>query len=308
MAIAYPMSSRDKIFAAKLEDAVGVFETLSAADAGFRASDVDLRLIAENIKREDESTGGLIAGVRPGVTTELDFSLMLTGAATTPAWSQVFLPACSMPYISSRTFTLTNDPDRKRTITAAHYISGTVLVARGMMGTFSIDVSAGRPAVAKFKFVGAYEAEPDNETKPTGVVDTTTIPPIFGGEDALTLDGRADFVVDSVSIDLGAVVNLREDGNCSGGYRCGWIDVCRPTITIVPEARDYDDQRWPYYQQAGTPVEMSLLIGNTTNNKILIQSSSLNLSAFPSLGDRGGRLTQSLVFDVMDNDLQISFL
>jgi hypothetical protein len=310
MAVGTPLLARQRRFVAKLESAYGTYETLAAADGGWRATGVSLQIIADTIKREREQGHGLGTGVQAGASTSLDFSMMLTGSATAPVWAAVFLPSCCMK-LTTRTYAMVETPADWKTISAAHYRAGRIVRARGLMGTWSLKLVAGQPAVMTFKYLGGQVPVATKPTEDvallTGVTDDIVIPPIWNGATALSLAGGTDFPCSEITIEQGGEVVLREDANATGGYLSGWVANHLPTVTIEPEATAYSVKDWGDIQLDGAKTVLAAKVGLTANNIITIGSSSLGVSKFPTDGERGGRLTDQLVFDILDNDLTILF-
>src|SRR5688572_14859299 len=122
MALQIPLLARKRVLAFELEAAYGTLGTLTAADAGFRCFERNMRVVSDTLRRERQGGLGSSAGVAEAKHTELTMTTHMSGHSTVPAWAQLF-QACGMS-LTTRTYAATSDQSVWKSISAGHYVDG----------------------------------------------------------------------------------------------------------------------------------------------------------------------------------------
>lgn len=230
---------RVRVLAAKIESTSGTAETLSASDAAFNAFDVDIQPDIEFHERQSQGSMSHLPGTLGGRGGTLTFKTELfgDGAAGTPGWASTLLPACGFVE-STGTFSPTSEApgSNVKTLTMAVYENGLRKMLRGSAGSFKMNLVAGRSVMIEWTFRGAYQAVTD-----TAIPAPTypTISPLRFANSTLTVGGSATGTMESVVIDIGGQVVLREDATASdsSGYAAAIVSNRRVTGTMNPESR-----------------------------------------------------------------------
>src|SRR5688572_1779944 len=230
MATEVAIPARVRALAIQLEAVYGTPETLTAADAGLRVFDRNMRLVSDTLRRERQGGLGSEDGVAEAKHMELTYTTQIHGHSTVPAWAQAF-QACGM-VLTSRTYAASSDPTLWQSLSAGHWVGGRKKLGRGFMGNWVARLVNGRVGMIDWNFMGGYISDPVAEAMLSGMTyETAAVRPlIWEGAGSITLDGDADFKVANLTLDFGNEVSLREDPNSDGGYIGGWIGNRLPTI------------------------------------------------------------------------------
>lgn len=102
----------------------------------------------------------------------------------------------------------------------------------GCMGNVTFSGSVGEPMFAQWEFMGKLTAAPTDDTLQS-VTHESGKPSAFQGV-GLTVDSET-FVFNSLTLNMGNQVTMREDANDATGYAHALIVSRRPEITIDPE-------------------------------------------------------------------------
>lgn len=228
-----PLLDKKSVLAAKIETTPGTAESLAAANATMNVFNKRIIDQTEFIERMGQGAFGRIVGSHGARIGQATFETDLTPSTTThPAWALAFLPACGL-VASTDTYTpRTEAPGSNvKTLTIGLYTDGLYEQLHGCMGTFSIQFEAGRVPRIQWTFTGVY-------TKPSDVaiLDPTyeTTNPIRFVSSALAI-GSYTPKIQSMSLDIGNQVVLREDSRSTTGFSYAVVTDRRPTLTLNPE-------------------------------------------------------------------------
>jgi hypothetical protein len=226
---------RKRILAAKQETTSGTIETLTAAEAAFNAYDV---MFQQNISLEErEGQGGfgylssVIGGYIGTATFKVDLSWDDTGI---PSWASVFLPACG--YVGSSLYEPETSPpgtNGVKTITLACFMDGQRKALRGACGNVVFTFPTGRMATAEFTFTGIW-------VPPTDVALPAPTYPVAKPLRAASMTTTYDSITlcnESMTIDLGNEVVMRECATDVSGFHAAIITNRNPKITCNPESK-----------------------------------------------------------------------
>jgi hypothetical protein len=227
---------RKRILAAKQETTAGTIETLTAAEAAFNAYDVVFQQGISLEEREGQGGFGYLSSVVGGYTGTATFKVDLSWDDTgIPSWASVFLPACGYVDSSSLFEPVTAPPGQEgvKTLTIACFMDGVRKAIRGACGNVVFTFPTGRMATAEFTFTGIWVAPTDvalpaptyPAAKPMRASSMTTT------YDSITLCNE------SMSVDLGNEVVLRECATDASGFHAAIITNRNPKITCNPESK-----------------------------------------------------------------------
>lgn len=287
------------VLAVKTEAVSGTIETMTNADAGFKAYDVSMSFPTEFVARPRIAGLGNDTGIPAAYRTSLEFMTYLQGKGATgvPAHATTLFTACGMS-LSSTTYSTTDTQSDWKTVSAAHYIDGRRMLARGLMGSWRMTFQAGRPVPINWSYLGAYQATPADQSILTGMSYDNVTTPRWEGANSFTLGGSTAFKASQVEVDLGNQLVHREDPNGLGGYCGGWIANRLPRVTMDPEATLFATKNWFTDHATPTEVDLVLVVNGGSMNTITVTCNDLQLDATPDQTERDGRLVDSLGFEV----------
>jgi hypothetical protein len=274
--------------AGKIETTNGTAIALAAADADMWVIDPVMRMEAEHIPRLAGASStprkGSI-GARGGICM---FTLEAEGkgAAGSPEWANLLLPACGF-YDDANTWKLvTAVPSTAgnvpRTITLAKFTDGRKMILSGCMGNAVFRFVHGRPLMIDFTFRGKYESMTDvallAATLPTQFAPAVT-------NTTFTIGGVA-LRTGEVTIDLGNNVIMRPDigsGAGTSGFAYATISGRDIRVRLDQEAALVATRDDYGILLAGTQQAMVLNVGGATWNEL---DFSLPKIQFATLEDR----------------------
>lgn len=227
-----PLLRRVRTLAAAIETTPGTAETLDAADGAFNVYNAIIQPSIDTETREGQGGFGYLNGVPGGRMGTATFRTDLHVGASQPNWASIFLPACG--WVGTSIYTPRSEAlgTNVKSLTLGLYENGLLKQLRGAVGTFQIVLPTGRMGYIDWTFTGVWD----------GVTDTAIIEPVYpttlplraaGG--TVTYGGVAQ-KVESVTIDAGNSVIMREDPNVDEGYISGLVTNRLPIITANPEA------------------------------------------------------------------------
>lgn len=235
-----PLLKRKRVFAAKVETTPGTAETLTNAEASYNAYDLVIQPSVEVEQREGQGAFNYLQGV-PGArmgTATFRTDLGWDGTSTMPTWASVLLPACGWVETSQVYNPTTESPGTNvKTLTIASYQAGNGSAGKrrlltGAVGTFTINLPAGRMGFIEWEFTGVW----GGETAAAVLAPTyPTASPIRFASATATFDS-VDLTVENISFAAGNQVVMREDGSTASGYISGIITNREPRITCNPES------------------------------------------------------------------------
>jgi len=227
---------RKRVLAAKIETTAGTAEALTTSEASFNCYDIGIQTETELESREGQGSFGMRSSV-PGnykgrVTFKHDASW--DGTSTEPSWADTFLPACGWVK-SGQVFTpRTEAPGTNvKTLTIAVYIDGMRKLLKGCVGTFKLNCPTGKAAFFEFDFIGVWTTPTD-----TSILAPTypTASPLRFASSTTTWNSVA-LPVESIVLDAGNTMILREDPSDVSGFLAGLITNRVVRITGNPESK-----------------------------------------------------------------------
>jgi hypothetical protein len=308
-----PLLRKKKNFAFKLETTTGTAEALTAAEGAANTFNQEINFVIPAGPRDGQGNLSPIAQI-PGARSAnviVEAEMVGSGASgSDPAWIAL-LKASGM---ALNTGVLTPKTNATDTLTCGLYQNGRFKSAAGCMFNPVITLTNGQKGKVVFTGLGVPQ-QPSDVSIITPTYKTTKPPRV--GATTFTIGGTA-YRVDSIEIDLGNVVILREDisgvdsGSDATGYRAAYITDRAPRIRISPEAMVFTTKDWYDFHRSGTTAALSCVIGVDANNTFTIAAPAMQLLNPPQDGDRNGMLVDTLEFqlnrsaDLGDDELTIT--
>lgn len=255
-----PLLKKIRTLAAKVETTIGTAESLTGAEGVFNAYNVMIQATIPVEERESQGNFGRIGGVPGARTGVATFRTDLGYDGTTvPNWATVLLPACGWVNATG-TFTPRSEApgSNVKTLTIGCFMNGVYKKISGAVGTFNMVFPSGRRAYIDWTFTGILNAPTDTAMiSPTYPTDT----PLRAGSMTTTYDSVA-FCFESLSIDAGNQVVMRECSTNVSGYASGIITDRYPKITANPESVLVATQDRFGQWLAGSEASLSIAIGS----------------------------------------------
>ena len=230
-----PLLKRRRVLAAKVETTIGTPIALAGADGAFNAYDVIIQPSITIERREAQGSFNRLAGVPGAQMGRATFKTDLgwDGTATVPTWASVFLPACGFVNATGVFTPRSEGPGSNvKTLTIGCYLDGKFKSIAGAMGTFKINLPAGRMAFIEWDFSGVWQEPSDVALIAPTYPDA--LPIRFA--DATVQYDAVDLVVENVTVDAGNNVIMRESAGTLAGYISALVTDREPKITANPEA------------------------------------------------------------------------
>lgn len=298
MAKVYPMLTRKRVMAAKVEATCGTPVSLTAAEAVFNCVDPKINQTIEMAEREGQGSFSPIASVIGGHTGQMTFSIECYGGAALPPWASVLLPACGFA-VSTLVLTPSSTPPTGGgtgpiTITLGFFEDGVFKSLAGAMGNVKFTLTAGKIVRADFDYKGVWQAPVDAAIlAPTY---PTTLPLRFAKATTGCLLATAMVQLAELTIDMGNTVILREDPSAAvgSGHLAAVIVGRRVNGTMNPEARLVADVDYYGKFLASTEQALSVTMG-ATNNGLAISIPKLQITNIQGL-DRNGIMANDITW------------
>jgi len=303
------------LIAAALDPVVGevyVGEALTGvatidSSMAFVATDVKIKPVIEMVDRKPINNGFSTAQSVPGKKyVECTFTVELAGsgiAGTAPKWADL-LEACGCVKEALADGILYKTGFSEKTATIYVWMDGILVKLISGAGNVKINTPVGDVGKVEFSFKGLY-ATPEDVTHPTNV-PTDILPPVVTSA-GLTVGGYAP-VAQSVSLDFGNDVKLRDNINSPDGYSFAYISDRNPTGSIDPDAftrAEYDI--WTKLE-AGSTESLEMTIGDVPGNKVQILCPAIQYTG-AEFGERDGLRTMPINFECTgENQIQIKFM
>jgi hypothetical protein len=296
--------SQVSLVALKAESTLGTFNAPLVADAAARwyRSGGGSALRVTRDYEEREALGGFSTDSNVPNTGRSAFSAFMhlhgKGSSGLPVHS--FIWQALGFGVSSQTYTTTTDVTAWRGLSAAEYRNGRFVSARGLMGTGTIDMTAGKPFTLNVDLQGGERLASDTPYADAAILAPTyeaVSPPLWQGATSSQLGG-SDLRVATARLDIGNSVTFIEDANAAGGILCGYIGGRRPTLTLDPLARLRATIDFYAAYRAQTEYTYVAVANGGTNNTITITCNRCVLTNNPEEGDREGKLVDNLNFRV----------
>lgn len=228
-----PLLKRLRVMAAKTESVIGTPEALTSAEGQYNAYEVMIQPTIEVEEREGQGSFDYLPGVpgaREGTAT---FKTDCYIGASQPHWASVLFPACGW-VASSGVYTPRSEAPgtNVKTLTLAVYENGLKKSLAGATGTFKLMCPSGKMAYIEWEFKGVWQA----------VVDAAILAPTYPTDKPLrfanatcTYNSEA-LQCESVTIDAGNEMVMREDPSVAAGFVSSLITNRYPKITANPES------------------------------------------------------------------------
>jgi len=290
---------RKRVLAAKIETTPGTAEALTAAEASYNCYEIAIQHEIETEAREGQASFGMRASTPGGFKGKVTFKhdASWDGTATEPSWADTFLPACGWVK-SGQVFTpRTEAPGANvKTITIAVYIDGKRKTLRGCVGTFKANCMSGKTVVFEFEFIGIWDSPTDVAIlAPTY---PTASPLRFAS--SVTTWNSVDLAVESMVLDSGNSMLLREDSSDISGFKAGLISNRVVKITGNPEAKLVSVQdRYGKYLDLSEHA-LTFDIDGPTNSKITIAAPKAQIVAI-SEADRENMVVDEIEWQANRN-------
>lgn len=209
---------------------------------------LDVKAGREQIERNyKRSTLGTIESSNGKKWVEINFTTPLYGSGSYLPQTIAILEACgySASYdagevtVNPISTSLTNFLSPAKTATVVVYKDGIKHQASGCVGTFKINMEAGKPATLEVSMkgcqssaVGAFQSTASN---PTPTLNTSTKPPLVA-QAGLMIGSYSPVGVTKIGIDAGVDVQQIDDVNAIAGVGGFIVADRKPTGTIDPIA------------------------------------------------------------------------
>lgn len=304
---------RRSVFAAKVETTAGTAETLTASEGVFNAMDV---LIQPTIEMESrDGQGGFnklpgTPGIRSGTAT---FSTELSyDGENIPTWASVLLPACGWVNTAGVFAPVSRGPGAgstlPKTITIGAFVDGVFRVLSGCMGTFVIELPTGRAGKINWTFNGKWTANPTDVSLISPTYPTAS--PLRFANGGIEWD-EVGLCVESVSVDAGNEVILRECASDITGILTALVTDRTPVITAAPEAVlvATQNRHLQWLDMQTEPLE--IVVPSVGNSSITIDAPAAQIQNIQQ-GERNGLVTDDITWMATkgatpDTELTITF-
>jgi len=288
-----PLLRKKAVFAAAIETTAGTAESLDAGDGVFNAYNFDIQLGQTVEEREGQGAFNRLQGV-PGAamgTATMTTDLGWDGTTTMPSWAAILLPALGFVETSQVFNPVTAAPGTGgvKTLTIGKYTDGKRRQIHGAMGTAQMILPSARMARMECNFTGCWNAETD-----TAIIAPTypTAFPLKFSSATITFNSVA-VKVESVTIDFGNVVILREDPSTASGYSTALVTDRNPRITLNPEANLVATLSTSGLLSAGTQAAFQVVLDGPTDSTLTIDAPKCQVMTSQE-GDRNGMLIEDI--------------
>ncbi len=274
--------------------------------SAFVASEVKVKPVVEMVEREIVNNSlSTPAGVPGKKYVEATITVELAGsgtAGTPPAWA-VLLEACGCEKENNTDYVAYRLGSSEKTATIYVWLDGALVKLVSGMGNAKINLTAGDIGKIEFTFKGLY-LTPEDVSRPTNVPNAP-LPPIVKSA-GLSLGGYAP-VAQSVSLDFGNDVKLRENLNAPDGYSFAYIAGRNPTGSIDPDAFSRSAHDVWAKLESGSTEPLELTVGDVAGNKVKISCPAIQYTSI-EYGERDGLLTMPVNFKCTGSpEIEIAF-
>lgn len=301
------ISVRERAIFVEVESVAGVAETLVGADVVqvFNLSVnpienvrlIDREIIRASLNPEQSTYGGALLGFQ--------FDVELKGSGTidvAPRWGDL-MRACSMDETIVGATSVTYNPistlASQETTTIGYKEGGNYRIAKGCMGTFSLNLTAGQNPTITFNMVGRISSE-SVAAAPTPSFESTVPVPFLGA--TFSIGGFAA-PIESLTLDVQNTVATGVNPNNADGFATLPSITARNTQgTVNPEAELISAKDYVGLLRAGTTQAIQTgVIGSTPGNRYAL---AIPLAYFREIspGDREELLTWEIGFGARDTD------
>jgi len=284
-----PILTRRRVIAAKIEAVEGVAETITAAEGGVMVTDLkfepDIKMNPRQVLTETLSKFQPVPGTQ---AAKVSFRGEIKGAGS--AYSSSLKPAIGT-YLRACGFgeTVDETPGTENVVyapastgvpslTIAVFNDGLRHIVRGARGSVKFGFKNGEICYCDFEFLGVYDSSAD-----VAMIAPTyeaTVPPALLGA-SLTVGGYAA-KIQSLNLDMGNVLALRDDISSAQGYFSTLLTDRRPTGSFDPEMELVATHDFYGLWKGGTAAALAFNLGATQYNRIGITAPKL---VYTKIGD-----------------------
>jgi hypothetical protein len=301
------ISVREQAIYVEVEAVAGTAETLVGADV-VQVSNLtmnpieDIRMIEREIIRGSLNPEQAVYG---GALISFQFDVELKGSGTAGTAPRLgdLLRACGMDETvvpaTSVTYNPLSDLASHETVTIGYKEGGNYRIAKGCMGTFTVNAAAGEYGKITFNMKGKIHSE-SVAAAPTASFETT-VPPAFLGA-TFTIDSFAA-PIESISMDVANTVTAGVNPNNADGF-ADYVRITARNTTgsVNPEKELISDKDYIAMLRSGSSFVIGTgVIGGTAGNRWAL---SIDQAYFreASPGDREELMTWELGFGAADTD------
>lgn len=227
---------RRSVLAAKIEATIGTDATPVAADAAMNVFNAVMAPEIDMEQREGQGGFDMLGSIPSGRRAKCTFrtNLEWDGSSTEPLWAETFFPACGWVKSGQVYTPRTEAPGANvKTLTISHYVDGVLRKMTGAVGTFTVNLPTGKPGYIDWEFSGVWAGETDAAIL-TPTYPTATTYKFSSGVCQLN---NVNLQTQSVTINAGNTITMREDASTQSGYISGIITNRMPTLTLDPEKK-----------------------------------------------------------------------
>jgi hypothetical protein len=317
----YPLLTRRRVLAAKVEATCGTAETLTSAEGVFNVFDAAMQPQIETMERRGQAVFGRIPGVPAAYGGQCTFAVELHGSGTPatpkPNWASTFLPGCGLidsggtkvfkPSSVSPTGGTTDAA--VRTVTIGLYEDGLFKVIKGAMGNAVMIFTAGQVVRIEFTFTGVWVPPTD-----VGMLAPTypTVKPLRFASSAIAI-GAWNPTLQELRMDLGNDVQLREDSSKTEGYVTAVVVDRRINGTLNPESKLVAGNDLYGNWLAGAEAALAMSLGAGSDGNTVAFSGPKCQYTGVQEGERNGLLIDEVTYQLNrsaaagDDELAITF-
>jgi len=308
-----PLLKRVRVMAAKIESTIGTDASLAGTDGAFNAFDVDIQGDIPMDEREGQGGFGRLASVsgpRKGTVT-FKTGMSWDGTSTEPTWASVLLPGCGWVDSGSGVFTPRSEDlgSNVKSLTIGVYENGKIKKITGAVGTFKIQLTAGKMCVIEWEFQGVWQAPAD------GAIIAPTYPTAseirFASATACSWNSVA-MTLATATIDAGNEIIMRESPLTAGGFISGLITDRKPMVTVNPEAVLIATQNRESAWITGTEAALAITLDGPGTATLGISAPAAQIQSIKE-ADRGKMITDEIEFSCnknganQDQELSLTF-
>lgn len=265
------IEERSQLAAAVEEGHEGMAESLDAGDAILaRKIKFDPDINVEELELQSSSLSPF-AAVPGGRMAKLTFECELKGSGSAGTAPEIgpLIRACGFgeTIVGGTSVTYAPASESIPSLTMAKYIDGKRYLMAGARGNFTINLKAGNAGIIAFDFLGTSIADSDASLL-SGISYDTTRAQAFQNA-SFTIDSYAA-IIETMSIESGNTLELRDDVNSVQGYKSAVISKRLMALKLNPEDVLIATHDFVADWEAGALVALSAVLGATAGNILTI--------------------------------------
>lgn len=297
-----PLLKRVRVMAAKIETTVGTDVSPGASDGAFNAYDVMIQPGIGMTQREGQGAFNRLTSVPEAYNGTMTFKTDLgwDGTDTDPTWATVLLPACGFVPTAHVYAPVSEAPGGSggvKTVTIGCWEDGKLKKLTGAVGNVKFVFESGKMCTAEWEFKGVWVTP--TSTAIIAPTYPTATPLRFASAAACTFNSVA-LAIQSMTIDLGNEIVMREDPTKAGGLISGIITDRVPKITCNPEAVLAATQDRDLIWLGMTEYTISVSLDCPTTATLIFTAPKAQIINIQE-GDRGKMVTDEIEFQCNKN-------